>query len=323
MIFCVGTALKTAVSHGIIPDFAVVIETSPACEIQLNIPELEQINLIVGTNSYPGVFDLKPKRFFNYHPNKTAATKHFGQILGVPIDSYEVAGTVSITSLYSARMLGCDKIILIGQDLAYTDNQCYSKSSVYGNYKLDESKKIFSEDDNSLQKQLGWQEKNISSHKEVLTRDLCTIKGINGENLVTRPDFMLFCKYFEEIARNYGAQLKLINATEYGAYIEGFEHLPLTEALEKYAKNETFNAEDFMQNSKIGFRDIKKRKKIVQNSLYEVIKKYSSIKNIISLQASSMSHKYDLSLSSSCINNPGIFYYIFTSVWISETCFFY
>jgi len=322
IVFCVGTALKTAVKHQIIPDFAVVIETSPASEKQLNIPELSYTNLIVGSNSYHKIYDLKPKRFFNYHSNKTPAAKYFGYILEVPVEMYEVAGTVSITSLYSAKMLGCDKIIMIGQDLAYTDNKCYSSSSIYGNYKLGDEKTVSYEEDPNSQKNLDWHKDRIADNAARLSKELCTIKGINGETLVTRPDFLLFNKYFEEIARLYGSELKLINATEHGAYIEGFEHLTFKEALEKYSDETTVEVESVLKENKIGAKEIKKRYKLVQNSIYECVKKYNLVKNIIAdsvnLSLSAIFDEEELANYRELKNNFELGYEKSRSLYLSE-----
>ncbi len=281
IVFCVGTAFKAAVKHGIIPDFVVVIETSFLTKIQIDLPELEKVNVIVGTNTFKGVFDLKPASFFNYHSNKTPAAKNFGEILGVPINLYETAGTVSIISLYAAKMLGCDKIILIGQDLAYTDNNCYSENCIYGAYKLNESKEIGVEGKTKIELQQVYDEDRIINHSKILNKDLCQIKGQNGKTLITRPDFLLFSKYYEEIARKYSSEIKLVNSTEGGAFLEGFEHISLREALEKYSESASFNVNSIVRNHQWDLKDFKKRKKIVRNTLTNIIKNYNSIKSHI------------------------------------------
>ena len=57
---------------------------------------------------------------------------HFwSEICGENIEEYWSKGTVSYNALNSARILGCSKIILVGQDLAYIEGQCYSKNSAY------------------------------------------------------------------------------------------------------------------------------------------------------------------------------------------------
>ncbi|HSA06067.1 MAG TPA: DUF115 domain-containing protein [Candidatus Gastranaerophilales bacterium] len=282
IVFCVGTALKTALKHGIIPDFAVAIETSPHIKLQLDVPEIGDINLITSTNVFKDVFNLKPKRFYNYHSNKTPAVKFFGQLLGVPVDIYDTAGTVSITSLYAAKMLGCDTIILIGQDLAYTDNKCYSQDTIYGSYKVDKSNKIDTEDAGKLGIDLGLSQNKIFSHTRFLNKNLCPIKGQNGEILVTRSDFFLFSKYFEEIAAKYASELRLVNSTEGGAYLEGFEHLPLKEAIEKYADKMPLVLENTLKNVKSDYKESKKRRKIALAAMSEVIKSYNSVKTVIS-----------------------------------------
>ena len=56
---------------------------------------------------------------------------YWAEIANLNIDEYWSKGTVSYTALNCARLLGCSKIILVGQDLAYIEGQCYSKDSAY------------------------------------------------------------------------------------------------------------------------------------------------------------------------------------------------
>lgn len=281
IIFCVGTALKTALKNGIIPDFTMVLEMSKNTKVQLEVPELSDINVIISNTTYSEVFKLNPKRFFNYYGNKTPASKWLGIVLDAQIEKYEEAGTVSLSSFYAAKILGCDKIIFIGQDLAYTDNKCYSKDSVYGNYKLDDSKTVATENMEEVKNILKIDETTVNKHLDMLSKELIEVKGQNGKMVVTRPDMLLFIKYFEKIAQNLGNEITLVNATEGGAYLEGLEHITLKEALSKYTNEEVIDVEKIIKNYEIKQKEIQKRKKIVENELNRIIKNYYQAYNIV------------------------------------------
>ena len=128
--------------------------------------------------------------------------------------------------------MGCDKIILIGQDLAYTDNKCYSQNSAYAGFNINESKKV------EFENEFNQNEEQINKHAQFLSNDLVYVKGLNGTNLLTRPDYCMFILFFQDLAKKYASELELINATEGGAFIEGFNHITLNEALEKYTTDE-------------------------------------------------------------------------------------
>lgn len=271
IVFCVGTALKTAIKNGIIPDFVVAVETFESTFVHLNIPEISDINLILSTRVYPDVYKLKAKRIFNYHGQNAPASKWLGSLLGKSFDLYKEAGTVSLTAYYAARIMGFDKLIFIGQDLAYTDNKCYSQHTLFGGYKINNSKKIEAENISSIAKELSSEEERVKKHTEFLNRDILYVKGNKGDKVLTTASLLLFIKYFEEIAEKEGENLKLINATEGGAFIEGFEHVSLKEALDKHTSGQ-ISAEDSIKTSTFNHKQLSKRKNTVLASLKEIIK---------------------------------------------------
>ncbi|OGH99098.1 MAG: hypothetical protein A2039_08750 [Candidatus Melainabacteria bacterium GWA2_34_9] len=272
VVFCVGVAFKTAVKHGIIPDFVAVIDNKK--EI-IDIPEIADVNLIASTNTFEGIFELKPKRFFNHHNKNTPACVWLAKVLGITnLDEYETAGTVAINCLYTAKLMGCDKIILVGQDLAYTDNKCYSKNSAHAGFSVSESKTIEFEGESNKT------EEALKNQKEFLNKDLLYVKGLNGKNLLTRPDYYTFILYFEEIAEKYASEIKLINATEGGAYLKGYEHITLKEALEKNT-DAKINVDEALKDTQLTALEISKRNKKVLKELKSMITNYNDAKKII------------------------------------------
>ncbi len=273
IIFCVGVAFKTAVKHGIIPDFVSVVDNDKEV---IDIPELKQVNLIVTTSINKNIYELSPKRLYNYHIKNIPACSWLGKILGVPdINEYDAAGTVAINCLYSAKILGCNKIIFIGQDLAYTDNKCYSQSSLYAGFNVNQDKSIEFKGESNQTKDF------INNHVKILEKDLVYVKGLDGSNLLTRPDYYMFKLFFENIAKTLSSELKLINATEGGAYLEGYDHITLNEALEKYTTDDNVEPEEILINSELNLHEKAKRKKRFLKELDTMIKNYSELKKII------------------------------------------
>jgi hypothetical protein len=63
------------------------------------------------------------------------------------------------------------------------------------------------------------------------------LPGYYGGEVVTRQDYAQFHNDFEKLAGYENAKanpIRLINATEGGAYIPGFEHIPLAKAIDLY-----------------------------------------------------------------------------------------
>lgn len=113
-------------------------------------------------------------------------------------------GTVSHVAITFASIMGCNPIILIGQDLAYTDNKVYSDSA---------------------------------------NSDICTtnkhgniihVKDINGNNITTSREFNSFRIEIEENIIKSFPHITYIDATEGGVKIEGTKIMTLEDVIEKY-----------------------------------------------------------------------------------------
>ena len=131
IIFCVGTAFKTLAINGITPDFVNIIENAD-CSGQLLGFDLSEINLITEPYTHNATYLSNVKRNFIFASKLADVNNYWASVTGVDISPYIVHGTVSYSALASAKMLGFSRLILVGQDLAYLNNQCYSKNSAYG-----------------------------------------------------------------------------------------------------------------------------------------------------------------------------------------------
>lgn len=283
VVFCVGTALKTAVKHGIEPDFLVVVEAED-CSFQTVDTDVSNMNVILQPMTFRDFHNLSAKRHFNYYPNNDFTSRWLSQFLDISLDDYKNRGTVSLCALFSAVIMDCNPIILVGQDLAYTDGKCYSSGSQFENMRCvwnKETKKheIQLINDNPvrlldpLNKYPAELTLEIAQKRfDDITKNLYSVKGQNGEMLFTEPGYATFIRYFENTASEYGSKIKLVNATEGGAYIEGFEHISLKSALENHAK-EFFDVEAIIQESlKSGRNLLEKKGKIILDEIDKTIK---------------------------------------------------
>jgi len=107
--------------------------------------------------------------------------------------------------------LGCDPIILIGQDLSYTnDDQTHATGNVVG-----------------------------SKHKNILENyPVIEVEGNNGGLVKTFQMFDLARGVFEEDIAGY--QGKCINATEGGAKIHGAEVMTFKDAIDEFCKEDFY-----------------------------------------------------------------------------------
>ncbi|MBN4072084.1 DUF115 domain-containing protein [bacterium AH-315-F18] len=113
--------------------------------------------------------------------------------------------SVAHLSYHLARFLGCDPVILVGQDLAFGDDgRAYSRNTV------------------------GFDGRYEPTDLEA--------PGWHGGKVATTKQWQLFREVFQHFAAADDG--RLINATEGGAHIAGAQHLSLAEALAAHATEE-------------------------------------------------------------------------------------
>lgn len=115
-----------------------------------------------------------------------------------------------------AVRLGCDPIIFVGMDLAFTGMQTYA-SNVLPDEKTDVSKESITAQSN-------------------LNNNAFPRKGAYGENVYTLWKWVAESNYLGKYAKEH-PEVTMVNATEGGLGIPGIEHITLKEAADKYLIN--------------------------------------------------------------------------------------
>ncbi len=256
VVFCVGTALKALIKNGIRPDFLNIMEVNDVSG-QIEGIDLSDMNLILEPYTNNIFHRTKTKTKLLFATNNAHSNICWANLTNTDISQYEAKGTVSYEALASAKILGFQKIILVGQDLAYANNQCYSKDSAYSELTCTinpETQKFEVKIDNldnyvnsllpTTGKDRATEFQEFAAYKiDNLNKTLYFVKGISGEMIATQGGYATFIEHFKEFASN-NKDLNLINSSMIGAEIEGFKNIPLGETLKD-------NAETVHVNEKI------------------------------------------------------------------------
>ncbi|MCM1103220.1 MAG: DUF115 domain-containing protein [Clostridium sp.] len=205
-IMAADSALRVLLKHGIIPDMFVSVDAQKN-QRHFEYPGVEDIPIFTdATNNYQTLLKIHAPKFFmndmNPHVN------HFLAERGILIPTFGTGGSVANDGYALASAMGFKTIILVGQDLAYTDNKTHSQESVRGEWKMDANEFIHDETD-----------------------------GYYGGKVKTSHEFQLYQKWFEEEIPKF-PESHTINATEGGALIKGAENMPLAEAVARYCTKE-------------------------------------------------------------------------------------
>jgi hypothetical protein len=240
IISSVGQALKALDNAGIQPDFVNVLEIKDVSQQLSGVSCLEDLNLVMLPQANPKIFALPTKRKMISHTGRDPLTTWLTRALGQSLFGYNHQGTVSITALIHLMKMGCSPIFLLGQDLAYPEGKLYAQNSVYKGYRfhMDENGNYQGIEMENIQDFYGvngfykdeadWRNRAVKFGSR-----LVETKGWDGEKIYTHTSYEAYRKAFEYISTR-NTEFKLVNCSEGGAFITGFEHLPFAEALEKY-----------------------------------------------------------------------------------------
>ena len=165
---------------------------------------LDQSYLALATQVHKGAFEHKPRDFCIY-TGIGATQKHWiKKYINPNLEGVETGGSVSCSMLSAAIAMGCNPIIMIGQDLCFKDH-FFAKS-----------------------------DKGPQTRGEFEDSNMLPIKNHLDEDVYTQPDLVEFMYWFEAKARRElkkNPDLLLFNASTGGVGLQGFEHKSIEDIL--------------------------------------------------------------------------------------------
>lgn len=207
VIIAVAQACPALMVHNIYPDFVVVLDPLDYSYVLKGVDCSKIPGLIISDICHPAFYQKPFQNIFTYHSfNPPLKTAEITGAKAIPI----FGGSVTVTATYLAAALGASEVSLIGSDLAFEEE-------IYYGFDETQESDISAQGEFTKSKQL--------THRPIL------IPGYFGGEVNTKPDYLLFKRELEEIAVAWGDLLILNNCTEGGAYIEGFNHIPLVETI--------------------------------------------------------------------------------------------
>ena len=240
VLFVVGIAMKAIAKHNITPDFLCIIEAYD-CSKQIAGLDLSNINFITELFSHTNLRKFKFKNIYSHISANQPVNFWWKDIAGIDIAEYWSKGTVSYAALNCARILGCSRIVLVGQDLAYIEGQCYSKDSAYKDLECKFNKEnnkweITARDFDNFCASLSnspdaeTRIKAANNRLQNLNNSLYYVKGIRGDMIPTESVYAAFIRPLQEFAENFNDR-EYINTSLVGAQIDGYKNMPLEDAL--------------------------------------------------------------------------------------------
>ena len=290
VLIVVGTSMKTIAKHGITPDFLCIIETYDSSK-QIEGLDLSEVNFVTEPFSNINLRKFKFKHIYSHISDNMPVNSFWSNIINENTEEYLSKGTVSYTALNVARILGCSKIVMVGQDLAYIEGQCYSKDSAYKDLECRFNKEnnrweITAKDFDSFADSLSnypEREKRLEAARtrlKNLNNSLYYVTSIKGEQIPTESVYAAFIKPLSEFAQRFNNR-EFINTSLEGAQIDGYKNMPLEEALKD---TKPISNRNIISDYKFDIADIKNKLKQetvrLKNILEEVKNGQKSVKNL-------------------------------------------
>lgn len=232
VIICVGTALRTLLKEDIKPDLVIMIEGFPSGKRILQGINYDDIPLLYKTLVYPDVIQDHNGTKIVFSNTDIYAGENFNRYVS-DIGDIPGGGSVAHNAFNLAKSMGANPIILIGQDLAYSNGKTHADGTVYQNNKID----------NKINK-------------------LIKVKDIEGKEVFSKPEWYVFLKWFEKEIENDDSQKIYIDATEGGAKIEGTKVMSLRDVIDEYCREDIATTEKI--NTIINDAKLLENKKILE-----------------------------------------------------------
>lgn len=231
IVFATNSGAVSLAKHGIEPQVVCCIESIDASSKLEGLFFIDRVVRAFSLSAAPqtlrtGAGPLLPvhEAIVQYNGPLEDLTGHGG---------LPMAGSVSTVALSLARMLGCSPLVLLGQDLAYSGGRTYATGTGYESSRAEI-------DPQTETIRLRWNDEVIRVHGseqgQTCDRDeLRRVPAWGGAGEVdSAMGFAGVQSWFEataELLQKVGSSPELINATEGGVHIAGFEDQRLADVL--------------------------------------------------------------------------------------------
>lgn len=225
VIIAAQTVLKPLLARGIRPHFVTALDHADISRRffeGLTAEDVRGVTLVVEPKANPAI----PAAF----PGEIRCTREvildevLGPTLTRPMGALPSGSTVAHLSYYLARHLGCDPVILVGQDLGFTDGQYYAAGAAIHQVWSGELNEF-----NTLE-MLEWQ--RIVRMRGILHKATDHL----GRDVYTDEQMLAYRLQFErDFGEDRAKGLRTIDATEGGVRKENTTIQTLAEALEAWA----------------------------------------------------------------------------------------
>lgn len=213
-IICTDTAIRAVLDTGTKPDMVIGVDHVKPLEL-FTAQGLSDIPFLADTDFNTKVLEyLQPKSLFFSTSDERTWQKLFLDV-GSSLTHIDAGGSVATVAISSLVKWGFKKIILIGQDLAFTGNKEHVGDT-----------------------------EEITEFDE---RNYKYVKGIDGDMLLVRLDFLMYLRWIEDLAFN-NKDIEIIDATEGGIKKRNTSIMTFEAAIDTFC-NENYDISKMLESA--------------------------------------------------------------------------
>jgi len=226
IVIAVNSSAKALARHGVVPHVLACIESMDSSHLLRELPFIDDVARAFSLCAAPNILKTGKGPLLPVHEHLPQFVLPLQQLTGVP--GVAVCGSVSTAAFSIAHALGCSPIVLLGQDLAYTSGRTHASGSWWEDSRASVSKE-------TGEMKLEWSEALKKVGHRHGAEPLTELPAWGGEGVVySGISFSGIRGWFETAASmliEAREGLRLINATEGGGRIQGFEEVRLADVL--------------------------------------------------------------------------------------------
>lgn len=202
LIIAIDTSIKFLLQEDIIPDLYVTFDANKPLEL-FEDERVHNVPVCLCPYSVKPAFERQKNRIFISIGNDYVG--RMAQQYNKKLAHFGAGGTVAQNAFTLAKEAGMNPIILVGQDLAFTDNETHALGAYTTQIKADE----------------------VDEKGVVWTED------IYGNPIKTQQNLMDYKRWYEVLLEDEDMTTRVIDATEGGARIVGTEICDLKDVIER------------------------------------------------------------------------------------------
>jgi hypothetical protein len=230
IVFATNSGAVSLGKRGIEPQVVACLESIDASSKLRDLPFINRAVRAFSLSAAPETLRTGTGPLLPVHELVAQLDGPLEELTGQP--GVPVSGSVSTMAFSLARALGCSPIVLVGQDLAYTSGRTYATGTGY------ESSTATVDDQGIVH--VDWNDEKLRVHGDAqgAAPPLGRLRrvpawGGQGEvdSVATFDNVRDWFQRTADLMVKAGISTRLVNATEGGVHIPGFEDLPLAQLL--------------------------------------------------------------------------------------------